>query len=99
MTDGLPPEILEPDMNEQGNIIVPKVTRAEWIAAIALLVNVMTIAFVAGQVMQTQNDQSRRIDQLEETDRSLVPRAERTAVPGKWKVWRDGPRVIVEVLA
>lgn len=77
MTDGLPPEILEPDMNEQGNIIVPKVTRAEWIAAIALLLNVMTIAFVAGQVMQTQNDQSRRIDQLEETDRSLIPRVER----------------------
>ena len=26
-------------------------------------------------------------------------RAERIAATGKWKVWRDGPRVIVEVLA
>lgn len=64
-------------MTEQREIVVQKVTRAEWIAAIALLLNVMTIAFVAGQVMQTQNDQGRRIESLEDTDRDLIPRVER----------------------
>lgn len=61
----------------EGDLVVPKVTRAEWIAAIALVLNVMTIAFVAGQVVQTQQDHARRIEQLEETDRQLVPKVER----------------------
>ena len=64
-------------MMNEGDIVVPKVTRAEWIAAVALLLNVMTIAFVAGQVIQTQNDHGRRLEQLEATDRDLVPRVER----------------------
>ena len=61
----------------EGDIIVPKVTRAEWIAAIALVLNVMTIAFVAGQIVQTQNDHDRRIVGLEDTDKQLVPKVER----------------------
>ncbi len=60
-----------------GDIVVPKVTRAEWIAAIALVLNVMTIAFVAGQIVQTQNDHDRRIVGLEDTDKQLVPKVER----------------------
>ena len=63
--------------NEQGDIVVPKVTRAEWIAAVALLLNLMTIAFVAGQVMQSQADHERRIGANEEVIKALVPRVER----------------------
>lgn len=62
---------------ENGDIMVPKVTRAEWIAAVALLLNFGTIAFVAGQVMQTQNDHNRRIEQVEESTNTLIPRVER----------------------
>lgn len=64
-------------MTDEGNIVVPKVTRAEWIAAIALVLNVLTIAFVAGQVMQKQDDQERRIGDNEEAIKSLIPRVER----------------------
>lgn len=64
-------------MSEEGDIVVPKVTRAEWIAAIALLLNFGTITFVAGQVMQTQSDHNRRIEQVEKTTNTLIPRVER----------------------
>jgi len=64
-------------MSENGDIIVPSVTRGEWIAAGALLLNVLTIAFVAGQVMQEQSDHERRIAALEGISRELVPRVER----------------------
>ena len=64
-------------MSESGDIIVPSVTRSEGIAALALLLNVLTIAFVAGQVMQEQSDHERRITALEGISRELVPRVER----------------------
>lgn len=61
----------------EDDIVMPKVTRAEWIAAIALLLNLMTIAFVAGQVMQAQADHERRIGANEAAIKQIIPRVER----------------------
>lgn len=52
-------------------------SRAEWIAIVAVLLNVATMIFVAGQVVQQQHDQERRILKLENTLDALVPKVER----------------------
>lgn len=65
------------DSPNQGDIIVPKVTRAEWLAVMALALNFGTIAFVAGQVVQVQHEHSRRLDAEERRSEELVPKVER----------------------
>jgi hypothetical protein len=54
-----------------------KMTRAEWMAVAALVLNFGTIAFVAGQVMQTQADHDRRLSIEERKSDNLIPRIER----------------------
>ena len=52
-------------------------TRAEWIAAGAFSLNVLTLAFVAGVLWQTVDDHTRRIEVQENKLDALVPRVER----------------------
>lgn len=52
-------------------------TRAEWIAAGAFSLNVLTLAFVAGVLWQTVDDHTRRIELQESKLDVLVPKVER----------------------
>ena len=66
-----------PDTDGRSSGGLGKVDRAEWIAAIALLLNFGTIAFVAGQVVQEQADHERRITAEEAKSETLIPKVER----------------------
>ena len=70
--------VTDDNTNEEGiTLAVKSGTRAEWAAFGALALNIGTILFVAGQVVQQQHDQERRIVKLEATMDALVPKVER----------------------
>ena len=52
-------------------------TRAEWIAAIAILLNLATLVFGGGAFWQTVQDHERRISAEEAKSDALIPRIER----------------------
>jgi len=51
--------------------------RAEWIAAIAISLNLLTLVFGGGAFWQTVQDHERRIVAEEKKSEALIPRIER----------------------
>lgn len=52
-------------------------TRAEWIAASAILLNLATLIFGGGAFYQTVQDHEGRLGKVEERTDALIPRVER----------------------